>query len=230
MLATYHDVNSRTGTPPSVNGTLDQRTNTASIERVERVRSEDPHSQILKQEVLLRVVPADSEGHLSQVICAEREELGGLGQLGSCDRCAWGFDHGAEFVLNVDSMELAQLGGFTPEPLCIILPVQDFGQFSQVSLFRIEVRVQIHLLLVQGPGCRTVLNHDGVIKTNGIVHPAFPGRGDAGPVRGTVLAQPIPIVIPVRVPPFMVGHQLWIHLRHKAGIRRFSENPLDRPG
>ena len=78
MLTTYPDVNSRTGTTPSVNGTLDQSTDAASIERVEWVRSEDPHSQILEQEVLLRVVPADSEGHLSQVICAEREELSGL--------------------------------------------------------------------------------------------------------------------------------------------------------
>ena len=53
----------------------------------------------------------EAEGHLGEVVGAEREELGNLGDLVGYESCAGHFDHGADLVDHGLALFLKHLGG-----------------------------------------------------------------------------------------------------------------------
>ena len=52
-----------------------------------------------------RVVPAEAETGLGEVVGAEAEELGVLGHIGGGERRAWDLDHRADGVLELDFLQ-----------------------------------------------------------------------------------------------------------------------------
>jgi hypothetical protein len=62
------------------------------IQRLERIARQDLVPQVIGQE-RARVIPAEAERHLRQVVRAEREEVGLLRDGASRQRGTWDFDH-----------------------------------------------------------------------------------------------------------------------------------------
>ena len=71
--------------------------------RLERILGQDAFFHILDQEVAFGIITAVTKGHLGQVVGAEGEELGQLGNFTGGHSGARDFDHGAELVGEVDT-------------------------------------------------------------------------------------------------------------------------------
>jgi hypothetical protein len=80
----------------------DQLADAVDVERDERIVLEDAGAPVGAEEAA-GVVAADAEGGLRQVVGAEREELGALGDLARPERGARQLDHRAD-----------QIGGLPP--------------------------------------------------------------------------------------------------------------------
>ena len=73
------------------------------VEGLERVDRQDPVLDVLEQEAALGVVAAVAERHLGQVVRAEAEERGVLGDLVGRQGAARHLDHRAELVVDLDA-------------------------------------------------------------------------------------------------------------------------------
>ena len=107
-----------------------QSSHPTRIQRVERVAREYLRLDVVVQELALRVVPAERERHLRQVVRAEREELRLGGYLVRRQCRARHLDHRPEQVRHVYPQRLARLAGDRsqagPEPLQFV-HVRDDG-------------------------------------------------------------------------------------------------------
>ncbi len=101
MLAADAHLHARTLGSAPLDGQAHEIAHAVDIDRDERVLLEDALVQIGLQEAA-GVVSADAEGGLGQVVGAEREELGALGQIAGPDGGARQLDHGADLVFHGD--------------------------------------------------------------------------------------------------------------------------------
>src|SRR5262249_55265294 len=111
MLAADADLQLGVGAPPLLDRDLDQPAHAVAIERLERVGLEDLDRlvqpwlvqplYVLEQELTLGVVAAHAKCRLRQVVRAEAEEVGDLGNLPGGERGAWQLDHRAELVVHL---------------------------------------------------------------------------------------------------------------------------------
>ena len=85
--------------------------------RLERVVRQQLVLEVLGHEPALDVVAAETERHLRQVVGAEREELGDLGDLVGDERGARRLDHRADEVVDVDAGVAHDRVGFLAHPL-----------------------------------------------------------------------------------------------------------------
>ena len=79
---------------------FDELADAGLVESGKRVGLEDLLLIVGVQE-LAGVVTGEAEGHLGEVVCAEGEELGFLGDLVGCDAGARNLDHRADLVFEV---------------------------------------------------------------------------------------------------------------------------------
>ena len=80
---------------PFLNAHFNQLADTFLIERLERVNRDDLVLDVIGQETA-DVVAAVAERHLGQVVGAEAEEVGVLGDFISRQASTWDLDHGAD--------------------------------------------------------------------------------------------------------------------------------------
>ena len=99
MFATDAALQLRTRGATFLNGHFDQLANTRFVDLLERVGFEDLLFQVVRQE-RANVVATVTEGHLSQVVRAEAEELGRFGDLISSQRSTRNLDHRADHVFD----------------------------------------------------------------------------------------------------------------------------------
>ena len=88
----------RAGLAAIIDGHLHQLAHAFPVQGLERILRQDALADICDQEVALGIVTAVAKGHLGQVVGAEGEELGQLGNFTGGHCRARDLDHGAEFV------------------------------------------------------------------------------------------------------------------------------------
>src|SRR5215218_1509630 len=81
-------------------GHVDELSDPLAVQGAERVLFEDVGLQVVDQEAGLGVVPAERVRRLGQVIRADREEVGMLGEPVGGERGSRCFDHGAYLVVD----------------------------------------------------------------------------------------------------------------------------------
>src|SRR5688572_30556107 len=96
MLAAESDFEVGSGLATEGCRDLDQPTDTGAVERLERVSGEDPLGDVFGEEAT-RVVAAETEGRLGQIVGAEGDEVSVLGDFVGEQRGAWDFDHRPDF-------------------------------------------------------------------------------------------------------------------------------------
>ena len=101
VLAADADLQARSRGAARLGGDPHQLSDALAVEDLERVLRQDLAVDVLQQELALRVVAAEAVGHLGQVVRAEAEELGVLGDLAGGQRPARHLDHGPELVVNL---------------------------------------------------------------------------------------------------------------------------------
>ena len=107
-------------------GDLHELANAALVDAVEWIAGQDLLLDVWLEE-LVRVVSAEAEGHLGQVVRSKAEELGFHRDLVGGEGTAWDFDHRAEAVRNLDALLFDnRLGGSFESGL-------DDSQFVHVS-------------------------------------------------------------------------------------------------
>ena len=114
---------------------------------------------------------------------------------------------------------------------CVERYLQQAGELLQQFAFQCQIGVQVHTLLIHTPGILVafVFQHHGAVKTDSVVHAAFPGGSFQCSVGSTVFAHAIAVVVALLVPPFVIGEQLRIHLGNKGGVTRMGEYFIDSP-
>ena len=110
VLAADADLKVRILQPSRIHPHLDQRPHSEKVYRSEGVIGKYALVDIRAEELAFGVVPAESKGHLGQVVGAEAEEIRLLGDLTGGQRGPGRLDHGAEFVMDLDSQTLLHLG------------------------------------------------------------------------------------------------------------------------
>jgi hypothetical protein len=80
-----------------------QRSNPNRVYRGERIEIEHVPLEVFGNEFPLRIVARKAVGHLGQVVRAEAEEIGELGDFGGDQAGAWQFDHRADGNLEAHS-------------------------------------------------------------------------------------------------------------------------------
>jgi hypothetical protein len=80
MLAAYADLEPRLRLTAIPYGPLDQLAHALGIEHLEGIVGQQPQIDVLRQEAA-RIVAAEAEGGLREIVGAEREEVGLLGDL-----------------------------------------------------------------------------------------------------------------------------------------------------
>ena len=88
---------------PSSIAMLDQPADALAVERLERGDAEDAEVEVAGEERALDVVAGEAPAHLGQVVGAEGEELGGLGDLAGGQRRARHLDHRADQGVHLDA-------------------------------------------------------------------------------------------------------------------------------
>ena len=101
VLAADADLQIRLGGPTLLDSDPHQLPDAGDVEHLERVLRKDLAVDVLHQELPLRIVARVAEGHLGQVVGAEAEELGMLGDLIGGEGSARHLDHGAELVVDL---------------------------------------------------------------------------------------------------------------------------------
>ncbi len=87
----------------------DELAEALDVEHLERVVLQDAALVVERQELVLRILAGERERRLGQVVGAEREELGDLGQLPGAHAGAHDLDHGAELKCHRDPVFLFDL-------------------------------------------------------------------------------------------------------------------------
>src|SRR6185295_8735915 len=95
MLAADADLEFLSHLPPALDADPYQLADALLVDRDERISRKDAARRVDAEE-RRRVVAADAEGGLRQVVGAEREEFGALGNLTRHQRRARQLDHGAD--------------------------------------------------------------------------------------------------------------------------------------
>src|SRR4029077_11134817 len=90
----------------ALGGNADQFADAVAIERYERIARQNAFGRVNAQKAC-RIVAADAECGLREIVGAKREELRRLGDFVSFQRGARQFDHGADLIFELD----AGLGG-----------------------------------------------------------------------------------------------------------------------
>src|SRR3954453_16228385 len=96
VLAADADLEVRPRLAGLVGRYLDQPPDALRVERLERAEAEDAEIDVTAEESALDVVAAETPAHLGEVVGAEGEELGGLGDLACGERRARDLDHRAD--------------------------------------------------------------------------------------------------------------------------------------
>src|SRR5260221_930609 len=109
MLAADAELDVGTRLAAAFAGDLDQLTYAFDIERGEGVVLEDAALLVLLEEAR-GIVAAEAEGGLGEVVGAEAEELGTLGDMGGPQVGARQLDHGADEIFELLAGELSHLG------------------------------------------------------------------------------------------------------------------------
>ena len=104
MLATDADFHAGAGLATQFYGDAHELGQAIPIDGLEGILGEDALLDVIDQETLLGVVTADAESGLGEIVGAEGEELGVLGDLISRQGCTGDFDHRAEFVIDFDAL------------------------------------------------------------------------------------------------------------------------------
>ena len=118
VLAADADLELRPGLPALLDGDAHQARHTALVDCLEGVAGQDLLLQVAADELALGVVAGEAEGGLGEVVGAEGEELGVLGDLARRERRAGDLDHGSELVVDLDPLLLLdQLGDRLELPL-----------------------------------------------------------------------------------------------------------------
>ena len=129
MFAAAPDLKIRPRRAPFVDGHPHQPAHAFPVDDGKGVLRQDLLLDVLDQETLLGVVAGDAEGHLGQVVGAEGEELGHLGDLAGGQRGARDLDHRAELVVHLDALLGHHgLGLFLQGRLLDLQLVDDRGQ------------------------------------------------------------------------------------------------------
>src|SRR5262249_27600800 len=97
VLAADAHLKLRPGLAPALDTDADQRAHALLIDRDERIARQNATRSVDAEEAR-RIVAADSERGLRQVIGAEREEFRALGDLVGEQRRARQLDHGADLI------------------------------------------------------------------------------------------------------------------------------------
>ena len=108
VFAAYAHMDVGAGLMAQADGVFHQAAGALDVEFLERIRLVDLSVQISGQE-FAGVVPAEAVAHLSQVVGAEGEELGLLGDLVSSQSGTGNLDHGADLVGHVGASSLDDL-------------------------------------------------------------------------------------------------------------------------
>src|SRR6266702_7705688 len=96
VLAADAELERRTGLAALFRGELDESADAVPVEGLERGDAEDATVQVRGEERRLDVVAGEAPGRLREVVGAEGEELGCLGDLSGGQRGARQFDHRAD--------------------------------------------------------------------------------------------------------------------------------------
>ncbi len=109
--------------------------------------------------------------------------------------------------------------------------VEQPGKLLQQFALQGQISIQVYAFLVHAPGIigSVVLQHHGVVKTNGIVHAAFPCGSFQCAVCCTVLTHAVAVVIAFLVPPFVVREQLRVHFGNESRVACMREDFVYRP-
>ncbi len=86
VFTTDADLETRPGRAPVHNTLFDERTNTLSIDRLERIVSEDTLVDVVREEAGFRVVAAQAKRRLRKIVSTEGEKLGICGEHGGDPR------------------------------------------------------------------------------------------------------------------------------------------------
>ena len=128
LLAADAQLDVGTGLAAEIRSHLHQAANAHLIELGEGIGLVDLVVVVAGQE-LAGVVTAEAEGHLGEVVGAEGEELGFLGDIVSSEGSAGDLDHGADLIVHVaaglvdelarhgvdDALDVCQLAGFADQ-------------------------------------------------------------------------------------------------------------------
>src|SRR5204863_3798920 len=110
VLAADSDLQRGTRLASALDADADEIADALHVDRRERILFEDLLLLIDLQE-LPDVVAREPERELREIVRAEREELGVLGDLIGDDRAARHLDHGADEVLDANALLLHRLAG-----------------------------------------------------------------------------------------------------------------------
>ena len=105
VLAAHAELQRRPGGPAPLGAQAHQLADAVGVDRLERVALQQPLLEVGGHHPALDVVAAEAERHLGQVVGAEGEEVGLLGDLAGPQRGPGRLDHGAD-----GDLELAPLG------------------------------------------------------------------------------------------------------------------------
>ena len=98
VLAADTDVERRIDRLAELDGHFHQLADANLVELCERIVLKDLNVIICGEE-LAGVVTGEAESHLGEVVCAEAEEVGFLGDIVSCESRSRNLDHGTYFIL-----------------------------------------------------------------------------------------------------------------------------------
>ncbi len=100
MLAADADLKIRLDAAAAFGAHAHQLAHAFAVEHLKRIVGKDFPIDIGREETP-RVIAAQAECRLRQIVCAEREERSMLGDLVRGQRCPRQFDHGANFVVKL---------------------------------------------------------------------------------------------------------------------------------
>ena len=110
MFTAHAEPQTRLGGSSLLDGPGDQLAHTVHIDRGERVLLEHLGAQVLGEEAVLGIVAADAQGGLGEVVGAEAEEVGHLGDPVGDEGGTRQLDHGADLDVDPTSGAVELLG------------------------------------------------------------------------------------------------------------------------
>ena len=104
VLAADADLEARPARAPPFDRERHQAAHALHVEHLERVVLQDAALVVHRQELVLRILARERERRLRQVVGAEREELGDLGEVLRAHAGAHHLDHRAELAGHLDAV------------------------------------------------------------------------------------------------------------------------------